>query len=213
LELGSFSESVRDKEETRAPERLIGMASGRGRARELPPELIEACRRGEPDAFRALFEACKDGVYSIALHFSGSREAARDISQDVFLKLFHVIEGFRGESDFRSWLFRLVVNACIDERRRRRRFVSIEDDGAFPAGCPAAQETELPQKEIADQIRRAVLELSPKLRLPILLRYVSDLSYSEIAVVLRCSMGTVASRLNRGHRMLARRLGHLKGML
>jgi RNA polymerase sigma-70 factor (ECF subfamily) len=160
-----------------------------------------------------LFEACKDRVYSIALHFTGSENAAEDISQDVFLKLFHVIRGFRGESDFRTWLFRLVVNACMDETRRRRRFVPIEGNCAVPAAHSSVHPTDLLKKEVANQVRQAVLELAPKLRLPILLRYVEDLSYSEIAEMLKCSMGTVASRLNRGHKLLARRLAHLRGAL
>lgn len=189
------------------------MKVGRDRAAHLQPGILEACRQGERDAFRVLFEACKDGVYSIALNFTGSQAAAQDITQDVFVKLFHAIRGFRGDADFRTWLHRLVVNACIDESRRKRRFVPIEEAGDGPAARSSSQELRAREKEVALQVRSAVASLAPKLRLPILLRYVEGLSYSEIGDVLKCSLGTVASRLNRGHKVLARRLAHLRGAL
>jgi RNA polymerase sigma-70 factor (ECF subfamily) len=192
--------------------RLIGVISGRDQAASPDPGLIEACRQGDRDAFGVLFEACKDGVYSIALNFTGSESAAHDIAQDVFVKLFHAIRSFRGDSEFRTWLYRLVVNACIDERRQRRRFVPIED---MTSDRPSfrSHPIQTTEKEVALQVRSAVVSLSPRLRLPILLRYVEGLSYGEIADVLKCSMGTVASRLNRGHKLLAQRLSHLRGAL
>src|SRR5205085_4073825 len=84
-------------------------------------ELVEACRRGERDAFRALFEAYKDRVYSIALRFSGNEAVAMDLAQDTFLKLFSRIGEFRGESAFSTWIYRLVVNTCLDHKRKAWR--------------------------------------------------------------------------------------------
>lgn len=173
---------------------------------------VEACQRGDLEAFRALYESHKDTVYSIALNFSGgNEEAAKDIAQDVFLKLFSSLKTFRGSSNFTTWLFRVVVNACMDEHRKRRRFVALDD--SVPAErmiSTQSQEHDAWQKQLAGEVRVALQALSPKLRLPIVLRYVQDLSYEEIAGVLGCSAGTVASRLNRGHKFLARRLGHLR---
>src|SRR5262249_33114804 len=88
--------------------------------------LIEACQRGDREAFRELFEAHKDRVWSIALHFTGDESAARDVTQQVFLKLFTNITQFRRESSFATWLYRMVVNACLDERRGRRRWISFD---------------------------------------------------------------------------------------
>src|SRR5215510_1953915 len=88
--------------------------------------LIEACQRGDREAFRELFEAHKDRVWSIALHFTGDESAARDVTQQVFLKLFTNITQFRHESGFATWLYRMVVNACLDERRGRRRWISFD---------------------------------------------------------------------------------------
>ena len=73
------------------------------------------------------------------------------------------------------------------------------------------QERAYERRQVADSVRQAIAELSPKLRLPILLKYVEGLSYDEIAETLGCSIGTVSSRLNRGHKALAQKLGHLRG--
>jgi RNA polymerase sigma-70 factor, ECF subfamily len=174
---------------------------------------VEACQRGDLEAFRTLYESYKDTVYSIALNFSGgNQEAAKDIAQDVFLKLFSSLKSFRGSSNFSTWLFRVVVNACMDEHRKRKRFVPLE--GSVPPEkivSGYSQERDAWQKQLASEVGVAVAALSPKLRLPIVLRYVQGLSYEEIARVLNCSAGTVASRLNRGHKFLARRLTHLRG--
>ena len=86
--------------------------------------VIEACQQGDRDAFQLLFETYKDKVFSIAVYSSdGDRALADDITQQIFLKLFTAIRQFRGDSEFTTWLYRLVVNACLDERRRRRRLL------------------------------------------------------------------------------------------
>src|SRR5919106_4189977 len=87
-------------------------------------QVIEACQQGDRDAFQSLFEAYKDRVFSIAVYSSGGdRALAEDVTQQIFLKLFTAIRQFRGDSEFTTWLYRLVVNACLDERRRRRRLL------------------------------------------------------------------------------------------
>lgn len=86
--------------------------------------VINACQEGDRDAFRVLFETYKDKVYSIAVYSSGGDATfADDVTQQIFLKLFTAIKQFRGDSEFTTWLYRLVVNACMDERRRRRRLL------------------------------------------------------------------------------------------
>lgn len=180
--------------------------------------LIEACRSGDREAFRRLYELHKDRVYSIALHFSGNESSARDIVQQVFLKLFTRIGEFRSESIFSTWLHRITVNACLDEHRKQRRFISIDDQGGEEEGdenqfieSRVTIETDYSMIERSDMVRRAVGRLKPKLRIAILLKYFEDLSYREMAEALGCSEGTVASRLNRGHRELAGLLEALRG--
>src|SRR5882672_7799071 len=174
--------------------------------------VIEACQAGDREAFRLLFDTYKDRVFSIAVYsFGGDEAAASDVSQQIFLKLMTSIGQFRGDSAFTTWLYRLVVNACTDEQRKRRRFLPFGE--AMPMSRveeKRPQERHYARLEIADSVQAAIRELKPKLRIAILLKYVEDLSYEEIASVLSCSKGTVASRLNRGHRKLARKLAHLR---
>jgi RNA polymerase sigma-70 factor, ECF subfamily len=183
--------------------------------RETRAHVIEACRRGDRDAFRQLFEAHKDRVYSIALYFFGGDEAtAGDITQQVFLKLFSKIDQFHGGSEFTTWLYRLATNACVDEQRKRRRLLQF-DDGVEPSAPAAGKslEAEAQGAEVAGLVKQAVAQLKPKLRMAILLKYFEEMSYEDIALALGCSKGTVASRLNRGHKALAQKLGHLRGAL
>ena len=82
-------------------------------------DLVEACKRGERDAFRALFDAYQRRVYSTALHFfSGNRTAAEDATQEVFVRALTRIDAFRSECDIATWLYRLTANCCLDEVRK-----------------------------------------------------------------------------------------------
>ena len=174
--------------------------------------VIEACQDGDREAFRLLFEAYKDRVFSIAVYsFSGDETAASDVSQQIFLKLITSIRQFRGESAFTTWLYRMVVNACTDEHRKRKRLLPFGDSVPVTRiEDRRPQEKHFARLELSDSVQAAIKELTPKLRMPILLKYVEGLSYEEIAGVLGCSKGTVASRLNRGHQSLAKKLSHLR---
>lgn len=174
--------------------------------------VIRACQSGDRDAFRLLFESYKDRVFSIAAYsFAGDEAAANDVTQQIFLKLMTSIGKFRGDSAFTTWLYRLVVNACTDEHRKRKRFLPFGPaTSRLRSGDGRQPEKNFAKREIGASVQAAIQELRPKLRMPILLKYVEGLSYEEIAGVLGCSKGTVASRLNRGHRALAQKLVHLR---
>ena len=179
-----------------------------GGGRERATAIVEACRSGDRDAFRALYELYKDRVYSIALYFfHGDETAAGDVTQQVFLKLLTSIRQFRGDAEFSTWLYRLVVNACMDAARSRRPGESAADRVHLEAfHAPGSHEDDLLRAETARSVRLAISTLPPKFRIAVLLRYFDDLSYEQMAQALRCSMGTVASRLSRGHKMLEQRL-------
>jgi RNA polymerase sigma-70 factor (ECF subfamily) len=185
---------------------------------ELGPDILEGYRRGDPVAQRHVFERYRDRVFSIARHYlKGDDAAAKDVTQEVFVRVFRAAPSFRADARLSTWLYRIVANACIDELRRRRRVVLFGDmppsiDRALAASDPAAPAAAAPSAAPAaleSEVSAAVERLSPKLRMVVLLRYFDDLSYEEIARALGCSAGTVASRLNRAHRALARKLAHL----
>ena len=180
--------------------------------REVSAGVIDACRRGDREAFQALYQAYKDRVYSIAYYFfHGDHAAASDATQQVFLKLITGIRQFRGDSGFATWLYRLVVNTCLDAARKTKsQTTSLDRVTLESLAVAGSHENELARAQMASSIQEAVSGLPPKFRVAILLRYFEDLSYEEMAAALNCSMGTVASRLSRGHRMLARKLEPLR---
>jgi RNA polymerase sigma-70 factor, ECF subfamily len=178
---------------------------------KLRTETLEACRAGDRDAFRAVHDIYKDRVYSIAFYFfHGDAGAASDVTQQVFLKLITAIRQFRGEAEFSTWLYRMVVNACMDAARSRRTDTAATDRSRLEAVATAgSQEEDYARAQMAGSVRAAVAALPAKFRAAVLLRYFEDLSYEEMASALHCSIGTVASRLSRGHKMLAERLKEL----
>lgn len=174
-------------------------------------DVIEGCRRGEAEAFRELFQSHKDMVYSVALRYSGDQAVAMDIAQDTFVKLISRIHQFRGDSSFDSWLYRLVVNSCLDHRRRRSRLQPLMEQVLDVFRSPERNALdELMRDEFQNQVQEAVQKLAPDQRMAVVLRYTEGLSYEEIADAMGCSRGTVASRLNRAHKVLERRLRHLQ---
>lgn len=174
-------------------------------------DLIAACRNGDRDAMRVLYTENQRRVFSVAMnYFGGNRELAEDITQKVFVKLLTNMT-FRGDSEFTTWLYRITVNACIDEARKTSRFVDITSFfGLTDRGGPHLHVT-AESNELSEVVQREVAKLKPKFRMPVVLKYVEGLSYQEIADVMDCTIGTVSSRLNRGLKMLESRLGHLKG--
>jgi len=174
---------------------------------ERDADILEGCRRGDPTAQRRLFERYADRVHSIALHYlRGDEAAAKDVTQEVFVKVFRAAPTFRAEAGLGTWVYRIAANACIDELRRRRRLLFFGDMPARLHGSVPASEPEEADAEIAAAVGR----LSPRLRLAVLLRHFEGLSYEEMARALECTPGTVASRLHRARAILARELAHLR---
>jgi RNA polymerase sigma-70 factor (ECF subfamily) len=172
-------------------------------------ELVEACRRGDREGFRELFETYRNRVYSVALRFSGDEASAMDIAQDTFVKLFSCIREFRGEAAFETWVYRMVVNSCLDRKRRDRRWLPMADDLLATLRAQGDALSEMLRWELSLRVRAAVDRLSPELRMAIVLRYTEGMAYGQIAEVLGCSLGTVASRLNRAHKALEKRLARI----
>src|SRR5215471_17262358 len=177
-------------------------------------ELLVACQKGDSQAFRSLFDSHKDRVYSLACYLSRDEDIANDITQQAFVTMLREAREFRGDAKLSTWLYRLVCNLCADERRHQKKWTSLAAAGRKEAmSQKAPQEREFARNEIARAVMRAIESLKPKLRAPVVLKYLDDLSYQEISEVLGCSIGTVASRLNRGHKLLARKLGYLRTSL
>ena len=174
-------------------------------------DLLQRCQRGERSALEELVVRVQDRVYNFAMRASRSPTAAEDITQRVLMKMVRDVGSFRAEASFTSWLYRIVVNEWIDERRRLKRWVllPVESWGRWRAPQPSPDAT-LSRGEREEAVLAAVARLDPKLRAVVLLRYLEELSYEEIAAALECSTGTVASRLSRAHARLKDLLGEFR---
>lgn len=187
-------------------------------------ELIRKCQNSPSDglegAFRELYGLYKDRVYNVCYRITGNSADGLDAAQETFGILFRKIDGFRFESKFSSWVYRIAVNASIDLKRRvsSRRLTSLDAIREHEVGEPTLARLELPEedckgplrlagkRELELEVQHAILRLSPKMRAITVLRYIEDLSYDQIAETLQISIGTVKSRLARAHQALDREL-------
>ncbi len=190
-------------------------APDRAQEDALDLELVErVLREGTPEAFRPLYERYKDRVYNTAYRITGDANLAEDVTHDVFIRVYERLGQFRRRSRFSSWLYRVAVNRATDVARRRGRerwLFGVRLGERLGVGEPASGAEAGPARaaesaEVAEEVARAVAELSLKLRGVVVLRYFEGLSYEEIATAIGRSVGTVKSRLSRAHQRLAERL-------
>ena len=160
-------------------------------------DLIRRAARGDAEAFRQLVEAYQTPAYRLAARMCGP-DSAEDVTQEAFLAAWRALPEFRGDCRFSTWLYRLVSNAAIDclRREKKHRDTGDVDDLELPDGGPSPQE-QAERSDTRDAVRRALDRLSPEHRQVLLLRFMQELDYGEIARALNVSEGTVKSRINR----------------
>jgi RNA polymerase sigma-70 factor, ECF subfamily len=173
--------------------------------------LVARCAQGDQAACAELVAEHQRMVYQLAFHLLGNRDEALDLSQDVFMRVFRTLPHFRGHSQLRTWIYRIVVNQARNRqrwwrRRHRASQVSLDqhlETHAEPSGNPqVAPDNVLAQKRLASQLRRALDALPFDQRSVVVLREIDGLSYDEIAFSLGVTLGTVKSRLTRARRAL-----------
>jgi RNA polymerase sigma-70 factor (ECF subfamily) len=173
--------------------------------------LLARCAEGDQAACAELVAEHQRMVYQLSFHLLGNRDEALDLSQDVFMRVFRTLPQFRGHSQLRTWIYRIVVNQARNRqrwwrRRHRASQVSLDqhlETHAEPSGNPrVAPDNVLAQKRLASQLRRALDALPFDQRSVIVLREIDGLSYDEIAFSLGVTLGTVKSRLTRARRAL-----------
>jgi RNA polymerase sigma-70 factor (ECF subfamily) len=179
-------------------------------------ELITKAQRGDRAAFKAIYDRYRDRVYNLIFYSMGEELASEDILQIVFIKIYRGLPGFRFEANLATWIYRITLNECLNQQQRRgAQYVPFEailgSNDEFDSAAPP--DLEHADKERREIIHRAMMELSPKLRDVVALKYLEGLSYEEIAAVLECAPGTVASRLSRALEQLEARLRPLRRLL
>ena len=178
--------------------------------------LIQRCAAGDEDACAELVAEHQRMVYQLSLNLLGDHNEALDLSQEVFLRVFRTIHGFRGQSALRTWIYRIVVNQARNRqrwwrRRHRSQQVSLDDHinahGELPApGNGGSPDRMLSQKQLAERIRVSLDRLPFDQRTAIVLREIDGLSYEEIGFSLGIAVGTVKSRLARAREALRAQL-------
>ena len=160
-------------------------------------DILRRAQQGDSEAFRQLVEAYQTQVYRLALRMCGA-DGADDVTQDAFVAAWRALPNFRSDCRFSTWLYRLTTNAAIDCLRREKRHRDADDlDGVeLPDGGDTPQEA-AERTETQTAVRSALSALSDEHRQVLLLRYMQELDYGEIAVSLGISEGTVKSRINR----------------
>ncbi len=172
----------------------------------LPDEdLIRAAVAGDDAAFRELLERYKKRAYGVALGIVGDPDEAQDVVQDAFIKAYYNLKEFRFGSNFYTWFYRLLVNQAIDRWRKTTRAATVSLDETWlseessppeTVAFPRTPEELTGNRELSEALSRAIGALPEYHRAVIVLREVDGLAYEEIAAVLKCSVGTVMSRLH-----------------
>jgi RNA polymerase sigma-70 factor (ECF subfamily) len=169
--------------------------------------LVDRCRRGDALAWEALVRRYQGRIYSVAVHYLRDREEARDMAQDVFIRVYERLDSFRGGDSFLPWMIRLARNACIDRLRQRRarppaHDLPVEEGPTLPDPAPGP-ETRALEAARRRLLYRALEEVSDHHREMILLKDIQGLKLEEIARMLSLPLGTVKSRSMRARLELA----------
>ncbi|KAA0227364.1 RNA polymerase sigma factor [candidate division KSB1 bacterium] len=184
--------------------------------------LIRRLQSGESSAFRELVENHKRRVVALAFDLMGNLQDAEDVSQEALMKVYHGIRDFRGEAQLSSWMYRIVVNICINRRRKKavsamelRETFEGNEKHAAHASETAEANPELTAEAgmIREHLRAALDHLSPQQRSIFIMRHDQDMPLQQISEILKISEGTVKSQLFRALRKLQKQLAFYRADL
>ena len=184
-------------------------------------ELIVQIAGGDTGAFEVLMDRYANKAYQIAYGVLGHRDDAEEVTQDAFVRIFRALPQFRGDSEFSTWMYRIVVNQARNRYRwNRRRGTHMQlsinqpqgEDGTGSLTYDLPDQEKTPDKELIyrewhSEIAREVENLPDVNREALILRNVKNMSYEQIAEVLGCRVGTVKSRIARAREELRKRMG------
>lgn len=173
-------------------------------------KLIDRAAKGDAAAFNELLGAHEKRMYAVCLRMCGNHEDAQDCLQEAMLRVFRAISGFKGQASFSTWVYRVTMNTCLDELRRRKNKQTSSLDSLLDAGWSPSDEMDTPERhaiaaEKQEAIRNTISELPEDMRSAIILRDIQGFSYDEIARILEINVGTIKSRISRGREKLRER--------
>lgn len=179
--------------------------------------LINKAAKGDSWAFEQLVNKYEARLYSVALRMCGNREDAQDCLQDAMLRIYRSLDRFKGQSAFSTWAYRITMNTCLDELRRRRSRAATSLDALLETGWDPAAETVTPEDaaisaEQRRELEAAIANLPEDMRSAIILREMHDMTYEEISEALDTNIGTVKSRISRGRERLRQLINGRPGL-
>ena len=173
--------------------------------------LIQRAGEGDASAFNALMGMHERRMYAVALRMCGNPEDAQDCLQEAMLRIYRAINGFKAQSSFSTWVYRITMNTCLDELRRRKNRPNTSLDGLYDAGWSPVDPGTTPEKsaligDMRRQLQAFIRELPEDMRAAIVLRDIEGYSYDEIASMLDTNVGTIKSRISRGREKLREKI-------
>ena len=174
-------------------------------------ELVAQVQAGDEAAFTQLVRKYQQQVFNLILYYTGNKNEVEDLAQDVFVKVYTHLGNFETRATFRTWLYRITLNVCIDHARRRklRRMLSLDglsewsrERLTFDLQATDTPEAHAERRELDEHIRRSIARLPEDFRRVLVLRDLQELEYEEIAAITGWSLGTVKSRLFRARRRM-----------
>ena len=166
---------------------------------DVPYNLIKSVKAGDKQAFGKLIEQCSQFVFAVSLKMIGDVDDARDAAQESFIKVWQKINTYKSHYKFRTWLYKIVANTCLDRLRKKVRhnaiFIQMEDQADLYKAMLVSPTLEFEEKQLVDFIRLIASKLSGKQHSVFVLHDLEELSQEEISKILSMSKGSVKSNL------------------
>jgi RNA polymerase sigma-70 factor (ECF subfamily) len=180
-------------------------------------DLVRRCRTGDGSAWEEIVTTFSRRIFNLAYRFTSSVEAAEDLTQEVFIRIYRTLDQYDAkQGDLSNWLMRLARNLIIDDYRHRQRnpqntyAEDVEEHSFHLKAVGGSMQKEMERRELARQVQEGIDKLPTDLRTCVILRDIEELSYQEIVELLQIPEGTVKSRINRGRIELAKILRRMR---
>ncbi len=168
-------------------------------------ELVEKVKKGDVDAYEEIVKKYENKVFGIVYHMIKNQNDVEDLAQEVFIKVYKNLSKFKGDSSLYTWIYKITVNLCLDEMKKRKNIIYLDEkleveDGELERELPSSDKTQIElyeEKELKENLHKCIGKLPEKQRVMIVLRDIKGFSYEEIAEITSVKLGTVKSQINR----------------